>query len=840
MNFLIYRLTWDAEEKKFQKQPTALDGSSLQRGQSIPLSTREVCAQAVARDPAYYSHAWHDGLAVGLMLREGDGMFFVDLDEAVTPQNTLSPEAAALVTPLLAAGAFFEPSSSGRGAHVLGRYTGQLPPHSNKRPAVHRHEFYIRDRGVVLHPEAHQGSWDVDCTAQVHALIRDWFPPRNEGVALIASHAGPRPEWRGPADDDVLLQRALTATGSAAARLGGKLTFAQLWSGQCEKNNENDMALAAHLAFWTGCDADRMERLMRRSGLVRDKWHEHRTYLRELTIGQACGTTTTVYQEPARVNTTALLLGAPPVGAAPVAPAAAEVVAGVDWHEVSEKAVQSINNAGTYRELTDVVMPSLGSLELPRVHAERVVTALGRKLDLFDARIPVAQLRLLVSPPVDHSAAGAPTAAPAWMASICYVTNKDVFYNYMTGTTYSYEGFRMEFSRLMPVRPTNGVREDPVEWARDKWNIAVVTGIEYRPDQDSTFWHAGAQFVNSFRPNTLPEVTAPSAEASACILMFQQHLWQLVNYREPLYVALLCWLAHNVQYPGKKIRWSPLIKGVPGDGKSILGDLMFAALGEANVKITSASTLANSGGFTDWATGRAVNFIEEIRLEGKEKRRLYNAMKIFIGDHRIELNRKGKASDAHTLVNVTNHCAFTNYGDAVPVENGERRWNVIFTPWETAAQAAAIKGLPPTADSLVGYFKRLGASMRAEPGAWRGWLMSIDVSSFDPDGRAPWSDEREAMMSGSGDFEEQTVQDCIVRGGPGVAIEAFCSQSLMGQAHIAMGEKPDNRKWNRLLTDIGYRQFSTPLWWNGRTRRIWTKNGITKEQIIEILNKTVL
>jgi Family of unknown function (DUF5906) len=843
VNFLVYRLRWDAEEQKFRKKPTALDGSPLAEKQPVPLASREVCEAAVAREPAYRSHAWHDGLAVGLMLTEADSLFFLDLDKAVTTENMLTPEATAMVAPLLAVGAFFEPSSSGRGAHVIGRYSGVLPPHSNRRPQVHSHEFYVRDRGVVLHPEHHTGSWDVDCTPQVLTLIRDWFPPRNEGVELMPLTTGPRPEWRGPADDDTLLQRALTATGSAAARLGGKLTFAQLWAGQCEKNNESDMALAAHLAFWTGCDGDRMERLMRRSGLARDKWHEHRTYLRELTINQACVTTPTVYKEPARVDTAALLLGSPGVmPTAPAslgAPAAAEVVAGVDWHEVCEKAVQDVNNAGTYRELTDVVMPGLGSLGLPRVHAERVVTTLSKKLDLFGAKLPLATLRALVSPPVDHSQAGSPSQAPPWMAPICYVTAKDVFYNYLTGNTYSHEAFRMEYARLMPVKPTTGAREDPVVWARDKWNIAVVSGIEYRPDQESTFWHAGALFVNSFRPSTLPEVTAPSAECQACIDLFRSHLWQLVNHREPLYVALLCWLAHNVQYPGKKIRWSPLIKGVPGDGKSILGDLMFAAMGESNVKITSASTLANSGGFTDWATGRALNFIEEIRLEGKEKRRLYNAMKIFIGDHRIELNRKGKASE-NTLVNVTNHCAFTNYGDAVPVENGERRWAVVFTPWETAAQAAAIKGLPPSADSLVSYFKRLGTSMRAEPGAWRGWLMSIDVSSFDPDGRAPWSDERDAMMSGSGDFEEQTVQDCIARGGPGVAVEAFCSQCLMGQAHIAMGEKPDNRKWNRLLTDIGYRQFSTPIWWNGKTRRIWTKNSLTKEMIVEILNRTVL
>lgn len=836
VNYLVYRLTWDAEKNKFQKKPTRLDGSALQEKETPPLTTdRAVAESGVAAEPAWYGGAWHDGLALGLMLTESDHTFFIDLDEAVVA-GSLTPEGAALVGPLVAAGAYFEPSSSGRGGHVLGHYTGVLPTHSNRRPAVHKHEFYVRDRGCVLHPDYHQGSWDVDCTQQLLALLPIWFPPRNEGVDLIPVGNGPRPEWRGPADDDQLLQRALTASGSAAARLGGKMTLATLWSGQCEHNSEADMALAAHLAFWTGCDPDRMERLMRRSGLYRpEKWDVHSSYLRQLTIEQACATTSTVYQEPVRVDMVAKMMGGLPGPVQDLTP----VNTGVDWHEVQEKAIQTINNCGTYRELSDTVIPSLRDTGFPEYFVERVVVTLKRKLDLFDSPISVTKLRAMVSSPIDRSQPGAPLQAPTWMSSICYVTTKDLFYDYAKGAVYSHEAFRMEYSRLMPTKATTGDREDPVKWAREKWNVPTVGGIEYRPDQDSTFSFAGVQYVNSFRPNTMPTPAEPSTEAAECIALMQQHLWHIVGQRESLYWALLRWLAHNVQKPGHKIRWSPLIKGVQGDGKSVLGDLLFAAMGDSNVKITSPSTIANSGGFTDWARGACVNLIEEIRLEGKGKRSLYNVMKTLIGDTRMDLNRKGVSSGG-VMVNVMNHAAFTNYGDAMPVENGERRWCIIFTPWQSAAEAAAIKGLVDVGDgnALPRFFKRLGASMRSEPGAWRGWLMGVDISSFDPDGRAPSSDEREAMMNASGDFVEQTVQDCIARGGLGVHPEAFCSSELMSKVHTAMGEKPDHRSWNRILTDLGYRQFSTPLWWNGKTRRIWTKSAQTKEKIQEILTST--
>ncbi|MFR4804189.1 MAG: hypothetical protein ACLT98_13270 [Eggerthellaceae bacterium] len=44
-----------------------------------------------------------------------------------------------------------------------------------------------------------------------------------------------------------------------------------------------DMALCSHLAFWCGRDAGRMDRIFRRSGLMRDKWDSRRggsTYAR--------------------------------------------------------------------------------------------------------------------------------------------------------------------------------------------------------------------------------------------------------------------------------------------------------------------------------------------------------------------------------------------------------------------------------------------------------------------------------------------------------------------------------------------------------------------------------
>lgn len=804
-NYMLYRLTWNAERNKFNKKPCNLDGSPLHEGQPIPTASRGAIVVP-------------DGCALGYWLREGSGLFFLDLDECVDPATgALSPDAARIAAPFVQAGCFFESSSSGRGAHIIGRYTGNLPAHSNRRPTVHKYEFYTRDRGIALNLTRAVGSSSVDVTAAVLAMLPETFPPRAVTVTLPVGQR--RPEWRGPEDDDELIRRALSATGSAAARFGGKASFADLWEGRVEANSEADMALASHLAFWTGCDVDRIERLMRRSALARPKWNEHRTYLRDITITHACSTTANVYKEPERKDMVTAVLGAP---------------GDVDWHQVTKDTIATINNTGTFEELTDKVLPTLGTLALPHIHAERVVSALKERFSIFNVNMPIGKLRSIVTPPTVGTLVT--SDPPAWFAGFCYVKAKDKFYNITNGSEYSAEGFRTEYARYMPFKQ-NGTREDPVQWARERWNIVTVDDLWYRPDMDQFFDYAGLQYVNRFIHSTMPTVAEPSEQCRMCIQAFQNHLYLLCGQRDWLYILLLQWLAYNVQNPGRKIRWSPLIKGVGGDGKSIVGDLIFAVMGEANVKMTSPATLSNSGGFTDWATGAAVNFIEEIRLEGKEKRKLYNAMKIFIGDRRIELNRKGRAA-GNTLVNITNHWANTNYGDAVPVDDDERRWCIIFTPYSHILEAAAAKGLPD-ADALVRHFKMLGASIRAEPGAWRGWLMSLDTSSFDPDGRAPDTPERESMRLMSSDSLDQIVLDILDAGGHGITKQCFSSSCLAGRVAVENGgEHPRNNGWNSLLTRLGYRQMTKTVFWMGKMHRIWAKKSLEPEKIREILDST--
>jgi len=95
------------------------------------------------------------------------------------------------------------------------------------------------------------------------------------------------PQFDPELDDDELIERAKEAAN------GEK--FQRLWRGDTSgypSHSEADMALCCLLAFWTSGDPQRVDRLFRASGLMRDKWDEVHyadgaTY-GERTVKRAC------------------------------------------------------------------------------------------------------------------------------------------------------------------------------------------------------------------------------------------------------------------------------------------------------------------------------------------------------------------------------------------------------------------------------------------------------------------------------------------------------------------------------------------------------------------------
>lgn len=289
-----------------------------------------------AHDPQYWTTAdnaltaaptWDrgHGCGAGFVFTEADPFFFLDADKAYDPvTKAWSPLALELCSRL--GRAAFEVSTSHVGMHLIGR-TGPIV-HGCRNTALGL-ELYTSKRFVALTGINATGDANADLTAELAAVVAQYFP-QSEGGDWAEWTTTPVTEWTGPENDDDLIRRAVASgSKSAAGAFGGGLTFGMLWEADAAAltawrpqndsptgygRTEADQALANMLAFWTGKNCERMETLMRRSGLAREKWDSasHRDYLRG-TIVKACGFVQNVFTQPRETAQEPL---APPVSTA--------------------------------------------------------------------------------------------------------------------------------------------------------------------------------------------------------------------------------------------------------------------------------------------------------------------------------------------------------------------------------------------------------------------------------------------------------------------------------------------------------------------------------------------
>lgn len=241
-----------------------------------------------------------DGL--GFVFTVDDPIIGVDLDDCRDPDaGEPAAWASQIITQL---DSYTEVSPSGTGYHIL--ITGTLPEGRNRSDGL---EVYDRSRFFTVTGDhvANTPSTVAERTAAIDTLhaaeLAEESPDTADETSVEATSAdlspADTPTTTGPAvlADDELLDRARNAAN------GEK--FSRLWRGDTsgyESHSEADMALCRLLAFWTGCDRTRIDRLFRQSGLGRDKWDDVHyadgsTY-GDKTIERAVARTDDVYTPP--------------------------------------------------------------------------------------------------------------------------------------------------------------------------------------------------------------------------------------------------------------------------------------------------------------------------------------------------------------------------------------------------------------------------------------------------------------------------------------------------------------------------------------------------------------
>lgn len=275
--------------------------------------------QADPHDPSWWmtyeqadKAAKERGWKVGFVLSDNDPLFLFDLDDCRNPETGEVAHGVNEIFkmfPNVAA----EVSINMTGFHIVGACDpSQLHEHKKKFELRGvQCEFYHNKRFVALGHGFNAPMGNLDCTA----ILKTILPARQAPTQAVAMIDQAVAEYTFRGDDDELIALMKNTTGSGDAVFDGDLKVGDFFnydiaklakrypsaSGDEFDRSNADAGLMTHLAFFTGKNAARMDRIFRRSPLMRDKYKDRADY-RQSTISGAITLQTKVYNKKQKTD----------------------------------------------------------------------------------------------------------------------------------------------------------------------------------------------------------------------------------------------------------------------------------------------------------------------------------------------------------------------------------------------------------------------------------------------------------------------------------------------------------------------------------------------------------
>jgi len=722
-----------------------------------------------------------DGYGVGFLFTVTDNLFFLDIDDCLTPDGW---SATALTVLAALPGAAVEVSQSGRGLHIFGSYSGLPPAHGCKNIPLGL-ELYTESRFAMITGDRAMGNAATDCTAALTGVIDRWFPPATT-ITPVAWTTEPVPEYTGPADDQELINRMLSSKQTAGAAFGGRASVTDLWNAnepalaiaypdpggsRAYDASSADRALAQHLAFWTGRNAERIHRLMLQSQLRRDKWDREDYLIR--TITGAVASQTTVYSIPAPTQTdTAALRGterqvtwALQIRAQKLAeyPAGAEVFDTIPdaawWVENREKSGEQLA-----RMLTPIESPTARPTDGPAYTVGHQILGPEQQVEHFRGCVYVQDQHKI------------------------FVPNGSLLKPEQFNSTFG--GYEFTISSNGRKKPTTKAWEAFQESQLVKYPIAESTCFQPNKTPGEIVVRDSRSLVNIY----VPVITGRRRGDAG---PFFNLLSRILPNTDDRAIAL-AYLAALIQHKGVKFQWAPLFQGAEGNGKSFLTRCVAAAIGERYFHSPPATEIGEK--FNEWLFNKLVIGVEDIYIP-EQKRELIEILKPMITADRYPCRAMQTSQVMRDL--CCNFIFNSNHKDAVRKTDNDRRLAVFYTAQQCAADIKR--------DGMAGdYFPNLYNWARSG-----GYEIVHEVlathqipDALNPAGdmhRAPRTSSTVDAIAASLGSVEQQILEAVDEGRPGFAGGWISSTAL---DTLLKSMRRDNsipiNKRRELLNDLGY------------------------------------
>ena len=281
--WVCYQNQWNEKKQKYSKIPkNPANGYGAKANDPATWATY---AEAVAAARRYNFDGVGFEFAAGYM--------GIDLDNVIDESGNINPVAAEIVATL---DSYTEYSPSGKGLHILCKCPGANAIGS-RNDAIGL-EMYNNGRFFTVTGKPYGEIKPIqNRTEQARAVFMKYLykPPKEKQPA----NNTPVGSYTESASDLELWQKMFSSRKGQEiqALYNGDI------SGHDNDHSRADQALANHLAYWTNCDARRIDEMFRQSALMRPKWDSKRgaqTY-GEKTIAAAIANTP-VYNPPVRAT----------------------------------------------------------------------------------------------------------------------------------------------------------------------------------------------------------------------------------------------------------------------------------------------------------------------------------------------------------------------------------------------------------------------------------------------------------------------------------------------------------------------------------------------------------
>lgn len=409
-----------------------------------------------------------------------------------------------------------------------------------------------------------------------------------------------------------------------------------------------------------------------------------------------------------------------------------------------------------------------------------VARKLGLELDEIDRTLASAWA----------SGSAEPTQWVEVARDFIFLSNPERFYHVPSRKILRSYGFNSQYGHLF------WGKEAFSRFLLDFGYIRMAYDIDYQPLKPAGFFERdGVTYWNTYQPSSVVAVEGDPRPLKE----FMEYLIPVPEEREHLERVI----AYTVRNPGRKVRHAILLRSaVQGGGKSMLGTIWGALLGESNVRKTTSAEMSSA--YQSWAIQTLLIICEELNIgQGKAA---YNSLKDLITSDRARVNEKYLPQRDWDIFGT--YLFLTNLEVPLLIEERDRR--VFFIDSSAEKRDAS-------------YYTDFVAWWGQNLGVIRWYLDQIDLSDFDPHAAPPMTAAKRALIEdGRSDLAKDLAFHIGERNG---LFDRDVIALRDARLQLDLDRRCSERSIGKALTDLGAVKLGQ-TWVGDRRESLWAIRNV--------------